>query len=175
MKLLKSFLLIIVLVAFSACSSDDDNGPTNIELTIENLTGTYELIYLRGSSQTTITATDGTTVVTETDVWEGDTFTNTVYEFNADGTYTTSGSFVETYTITVTGQSPETDSEIVDIESSGTYTVNTQNRTINFDGDEIGEVTLFNGTELRVVENYTETSDSFTETGTIEIRLIKQN
>ncbi|WP_299110827.1 hypothetical protein [uncultured Winogradskyella sp.] len=174
MKLLKSFLLIIILVSFSACSSDDDGGGSNsVELTIENLVGTYEVTFLRGSSETSVTATDGSTVVTETEEREGDTFTNAIFVFNANGTYTTSGNFRETSTVTITGQSPETESEIVSIDDSGTYSVNTESRTIIFDSDEINDVTRFNGTELRIVENYIDSFESFNEVGIVEIRMTK--
>ena len=176
MKTLKLFVFAIAIFTLSACSSDDDSNstPPAVELTIANLTGTYDVFSVTDSSERTVT-TNGITVLVSSYVSSGDTFTDTVFTFNADGTYTSSGSYRETSTNTITGQTPITETEIVSIDDSGTYTVNETSRTITLDGDIIYDVTLFNDTELRVVENYTESDQSFTDIGEFEIRMTKQN
>lgn len=174
MKLLKFFLFTAAILTVAACSSDDDDSTPLVELNVENLTGTFEIFSITDSAETTVTS-GGSTVQFSTYVSEGDTFTNTLMTFNADGTYISSGSYRDTSTTTVIGQTPETEFEIVSMDDSGTYTVNTTSRTITLDGDDIFDVTLFNGTELRIVDNYSETYNSFTDEGTFEIRMTKQD
>lgn len=172
MKTLKFFLFVATIFTLSACSSDDDNGgPVQIALTVDNLTGTFEFTFYEGMAQTTTTA-QGSTVVIETETYSGDTFTNARVTFNDDGTYELSGSYRETSTITVTGQSPMTEMEIVTFDHTGTYSVNTESRTINFDGD-VQDVTYFDGSNLTLRGEDTETSGGFTYTDSFEYRLVK--
>ncbi|MDT0558513.1 hypothetical protein RM697_07645 [Ichthyenterobacterium sp. W332] len=171
MKIFKFFLFTITIATLSACSSDD--GPASVELTNENLAGSFAITFYQGSSETTVQATDGSIVVTESDTYFGETFTNAIVTFNADGTYSLMGSYVEVYTVTVTGQAPETNEEIVMLDESGTYSVDNTSRTINLDGG-IVDVTLFDGTNLYFTGNYSETFGDFTETGQFEYRMVKQ-
>lgn len=171
MKLFKSFLLAIVVVTITACSSDD--GPASVALTNESLAGTYEINFYEGSSETTVEL-NGSTVVAETETFVGDTFTDARVTFNANGTYTLSGSYVETYTVTITGMAPETDSEIVDFDEAGTFSVDNASRTITLDGS-IVDVTLFDGTNLRLRGTYSETFGDFTESGQFEYRMTREN
>ncbi|WP_431133835.1 hypothetical protein [Psychroserpens mesophilus] len=177
MKILKFFLFAMAIVSFSACSSDDDSnddqGPVEIVLNNDNLVGTYEIIYYAGSGQTSVTATGGVTVVTETDVYSGDVFTNAMLTFNTDGTYAFSGSYVETYTVTVTGQAPETQQGVVNLDETGTFGFNNANRTITLNG-ELYNVTFFNETNLNMTNSYEETFQGITETDSFEFRLEKQ-
>lgn len=174
MKILKFFLFAAIALTFAACSSDDDGVTPVVELNIANLVGTYDIFSITDSSETTVTG-GGTTVQFSTYVSSGDTFTNTVFTFNADGTYVSSGSYRDTSTTTFTGQAPETVMEIVTIDDSGTYSIDTVSRTLTLDGDDVYDVTVFNGTSLTITDNYTETSQSFTDEGTFEIKMTKQN
>lgn len=174
MKFLKLFLFTALIVSITACSSDDD-GPVSVELTNANLAGTYNITFLEGSSQSSVVTESGNTVVTETETNSGDTFTNAIIVFSAAGTYTVSGNYRETRTVTVTGQSPQTEQEIVTLDESSTYSTNNTNRTITFDDDTVNDVTLFDGTNLHFSESYTDSFESSTAVGEIRVRLVKQN
>ena len=113
MKIFKLFFFAAVLLMMTACGNDDDGGPSQTELNIANLAGTYNITFLEGSSELSVTTGSGNTIVAETETYSGDTFTNAILVLNAAGTYSISGSYVETYTVTVTGESPVTDEEIV--------------------------------------------------------------
>lgn len=168
MKILKFFLVVAVLFTITACSSDDDSS--RVELTSENFVGTYNVVFFEGESEETDA---GSGVVVSRESFEGDTFTNAVFVFNNDGTYSSSGSYRLTTVERVTGQSSETTTEIEEFDSSGTYSLNTESRTITFDGD-ISDVTRFNGVNLTIETTNTETEDGDTITEEIEIRLVKQ-
>ncbi len=173
MKTLKFFLFVATIFTLSACSSDDDNGgPVQVALTIDNLTGTFEFTYYEGMTETTGTV-QGNTVTLATTTYFGDTFTNARTMFNSDGTYENSGSFRITTTTNVMGQDPMTESEIITIIDSGDYVVNTEGRTISFDGN-LTEVIYFDGTNLsiRTTDNYTDENDNDVSE-TAEYRLVK--
>jgi hypothetical protein len=160
MKFLKLFLFTALIVSITACSSDDDDGPVPVELTNGNLAGTYNITFLEGSSQSSVVTESGT---------------NAIIVFSAAGTYTVSGNYRETLTVTVTGQSPQTEQEIVTLDTSSTYSTNNTNRTITFDDDTVNNVTLFDGTNLHFSQSYTETFESSTVVGEVRVRLVKQN
>lgn len=173
MKTLKFLLLVATIFTMSACSSDDDGGgaPAQTELTTANIAGTYAITYYAGRSETSATA-QGSTVVIQTEEYSGDTFTNAIATFNADGTYVLSGDYRETYTITVTGQAPVTETEIIPLDDAGTFSVNNTSRTITLDGDVL-EVLFFNGTNLNIMGSDSETDQGFTYTDEFEYRLEK--
>ena len=177
MKILKFFLLAITIVSFTACSSDDDNNDEDdvvlVELTNANAAGTYDIIYYAGSSETSVTAAGGVSVVISTEVYSGDTFTDAEFTLDLNGNYAFSGSYRETYTLTVTGQAPVTTMEIDDFTDSGFYSLNNLERTISLDGD-VSNVTQFDGTNLRIIGSFTDTIGNETEVDTFEYRLVKQ-
>ncbi len=175
MKFLKFFLFTAAILTVAACSSDDDSSTPVLELNNTNLAGSYDITYYVGSSESSITASDGSTVVTETETYSGDTFTNAVIAFNADGTFSITGSYRETYTTTVTGQDPETDSEIVTLDEAGSYTTNNTSRTITFDGEDILDVIVFDGTNLTLRGSFMETFEGVTYKDEFEYRAVKQN
>ncbi|SER07500.1 hypothetical protein SAMN05421824_2976 [Hyunsoonleella jejuensis] len=172
MKTLKVFLFVAVALIFSSCSKDD--GPVVIELNATNIEGTYEITLLQSSSRTTSTASNGSEVLIETETSVADTFTNAILTFNANRTYTTSGSFRVTYTLTVTGQNPETESEIVTLDDEGSYSLDSNNNTISLDGD-IFDVLSFNGTNITLRGEDTDNFNGETTVTITEIRLVKQN
>jgi hypothetical protein len=174
MKILKFFLLAITIVSFTACSSDDSNNDSvaEVKLTNANLAGDYEITLYKGETVTSVTATNGTTVITERVTFSGDTFTNAIFTFNADGSYISSGSYVRTTKVNVTGQSPVTNEEIVTIDESGSYSLNNTNRTITLDGNII-DVDVFNGTKLNISGSNEENYQSVTESTTFRYKLRK--
>lgn len=174
MKILKFFLLAITIVSFTACSSSDDSsdGVASVKLTNANFAGDYEVTLYKGEIVTSVTATGGSTVVTERRTYSGDTFTNAIFTFNEDGTYMSSGSYVRKTRVNVTGQSPVTNEEVVTINDSGFYSLNNANRTISLDGD-VADVDVFNGTKLKVSGSSEETYQGITESETFRYKLIK--
>ncbi len=175
MKILKFFLLAFTLVAFVSCSSDDDSSGDDVmvvELTNANLAGTYAITFYAGSSVTTVTATDGSSVVTERENYSGDTFTDAIFVFNENGTFSASGSYRENSTLMVTGQAPQSDSVIVNIDLSGSYSLNNATRTITIDGQTF-DVNTFNGTNLKVTGTVIETSGNTTVEDSFEYRFVK--
>lgn len=168
MKIFKAFLFIALALVVTSCG--DDDAPV-VELTNSNLVGTYNVVFLEGSFEETDNSSG---VVVARAEFRGDTFTNATFTFNENGSYTAEGSYRSTTTFTVTGEAPSTESEIVDLDDTGNFSVNTNSRTITFDG-EVNDVTLFDGTNLYVISNDTEVEDGNTTTFTSEIRLVKQN
>ena len=172
MKFLKPQLwLVVLLMVFTACDNDDDNS-NSVELTIENLAGTYNITFLENSTENTQIASNGEEVVIETQDCIGDTFTNVQFTFNIDGTATFSGSFREVCLTTINGNVTE-DSEIVDLEDMGPFSVNSTNNTIIFNGLS-ADVTLFNGTDLQLEIIDIDTFEDETETFTSEIRMVRE-
>lgn len=170
MKILRFFLFTAALLTITACS--DDDAPL-LELTNANVAGTYEVVFLELNATVT-TQLNGTTVEAGTIEAVGDTFTNAIFTFNADGTYMSSGSYRVTTTINPSQGATTTDSEIESFDDQGTYSVNDVNRTITLDG-ETASVTLFNTNNLRIVGEDVEVEDGNTITSTSEIRFVRQN
>lgn len=168
MKILRFFLLAVLTLSVTACG--DDDSPT-VELTTSNLVGTYDIIFLESNS---VETDNGSGVVVERTQSVGDTFTNAMLVLNQNATYTVSGSYRVTETITTTGESPTTETEIENLDDSGSFSVNTTSRTITFDG-EVNDVTLFDGANLYLTNSDSEVIDGNTTVFNTEIRLVKQN
>lgn len=162
MKILKSILILTLFsVALTSCSSDDDGG-SSFELTAANFAGNYSLNFYEDTEIETRTINGGTIVTTIESV--GDTFTNSVLTLNADGTYVDKSSYRITETTTLTGNPTTTETFIVSETTTGTYTLDTVNKTVTFDGD-IFNITRFRETELRLTISDTEIfNDIVTET-----------
>lgn len=129
MKFFKLFIIAIAVTTLSSCSSDDDSS-RSVDLTLENLAGTYKITLLEEFSELSRTASNGTEVIIETGNCEGDTFSNTRLVINTDGTYTTTGSYRTICERTIDGDMTTDDPEIESFESSGSLTVNEANNTI---------------------------------------------
>lgn len=169
MKIFKLFFIAIAVIGFTACSSDDDNN--TVELTNANLAGTYDVVFLEGSEVET-DASSG--VVVRTIQITADTFTNAIFIFNTDGTYSSSGDYRINFTITVTNVGTETESEIDSFDEAGNYSTNDTNRTITIDG-QVSDVTLFDGTNLYITFEETDSFNGNTTVSNSEIRLVKRN
>lgn len=169
MKIFKTFLFVALALIITSCG-DDDDAPV-VELTNANLVGTYDVVFLDGSI---VVTDDSTSVILISAEIIGDTFTNATFTFNENGSYTSTGSFRSTTTATVNGQDPITESEIEDLDDSGSFSLNSSDRTISLNEDVIN-ITLFDGTNLHLTSIDTETEDGNTSTFTSEIRLVKQN
>ncbi len=177
MKLLKLFLFSVAILTFAACSSDDDVAETTtvLELNNANLAGTYELVFFEGTYTTTTEASNGTTVIVETETFTTDTFTNAIFTFNEDGTYTSSGNYRITYVLNISGQDPETEIEIDTLEGEGSYVTNNTNRTITLDLDSVEDVILFDSSKLNIMGGDVDVFEGDTTTSEFEIRLVRMN
>ena len=172
MKFFKFFFIAFAVFGLTACSNDDDSS---IELTNENIVGDYEIILYQGLREETETASNGTEVLIETETFTTDTFTNTSFIFNDDGTYLISANYRITYSLTVTGQSPETNSEIRNTNYDDTFFIGDNGSIII--GDIGYDVQFFDGTNLYLTTtNSTENFDDTNSTNLydIELRLRKR-
>ncbi|MFD1062203.1 hypothetical protein ACFQ1Q_03015 [Winogradskyella litorisediminis] len=169
MKSIKILILAVLALTLNSCGDDDSPG---VELTSENLAGTYDITFLRSSYEETVTASNGTTFVSESGTTVGDTFTDAIWQFNTNGTYSVSGSYRVTETTTSNGQT-ETDTYIDFLDDSGSFILNNMDRTIVADG-LFYDVTVFDGTNLYLTFEETDTFGNEVEVSRGEIRLVKQ-
>lgn len=173
MKIFKLFFLFTLAVTVTSCSSDDD-GSAVIELTVANVTGTYDITFFQSSIIETETGPNGTQVMNESSTALGDSFTNAILVLNADGTYESSGSLRITTTTTTDNGETIMDSETDTLDAEGNFSINTQSNTITLD-DEVFNVSDFNGVNMTIRSEQVFTFDDETITSTSEIRLVKQN
>lgn len=174
MKFSKILLLLVIAVSIVSCKSDDD-GAVAFTLSNTNIAGTHALnFFLVNIDQSLefngIPVTSNTSVV-------GDTFQVTAV-FGDDGTYTISGQYRIVATVTVGGIS-ETDTEIIVLDESGAYQINTTDQTITMSslnelGDGTFDVELFNETEFRLTQTISETTPDITSTATSELRFVRE-
>ncbi len=175
MKNLKLFLLVITATTLTACPSDDDNvNPPDpqIDVTTDNLIGTYEIIFLEEFFELFETGPGGSEITIEKEICVGDTFTNATFTFNLDGTITTSGSFRQVCDLTTNGTTTSS-SDITQLGESLLYIPNDSNRTIRIDFDDVYDVTSFTQTTLNMSLNELVVIGSEKERYETEIRLVR--
>ncbi len=165
MKLSKILLILFVSVSVLSCKKDDDSK-TSYTLNNANLAGDYDITYLKADVDQVVEING--VPVTSTIRAVGSVFQATV-SFTENGTYTASGNYLLTTTVTAGGNS-ETDEEIITLDDSGTYSVDANSETISLSGaTDIGdgtyEVTLFNEDEIRFVleDSYSDTDGNTTD------------
>ncbi|MCB0464107.1 MAG: hypothetical protein KDC78_00320 [Aequorivita sp.] len=177
MKLTKLIFLFVLTLAAVSCSKDDNNDPEPYNLTNANLAGTYKISAVSGNSTST-TNVSGTTVTIATTTVVGDTFQVSII-FNENGTYTATGQYRIVTTITPTGQDPIVSEEILVVDSSGSYSVNSSNQTITFNSNDdsfvegLFDVTLFNNTTFNLMQEDVTTDGGITTTSEANINLTR--
>lgn len=164
--------MVALVTAFSSCNNDDDS-PT-VELSNANLAGTYEITFYQGDSETTVEASNGSKVVTEKESFKTDSYTNAIFNFNQNGTFTSSGSYRIEVTKTVTGAAPQTNSAVEILDESGTYSLNKANKTITINGNTY-DVVLFDGDRLYITGTEEDVDGDFTTVSEWEIRLKRKS
>ena len=122
MKTIKILLLLFVCTTLTNCS--DDNAAPTYPLSYENIAGNYNIQSLSLNLETTLNI--GIVPVTSTANGVGDTFQIDLI-MNQDRTYSVKGAYRLVTTATVPGNPPVTTNEILNIDESGTYTINTNN------------------------------------------------
>ncbi len=177
MKITKMLVIMFLAVAAVSCNKDDD-GPEPFVLSNANLAGTYKISSLNASSTST-TNVSGATVTVATATVVGDTFQVNIV-FNTNGTYTAIGNYRITSTITPTGSDPIVETEILTVDSSGSYSVNatTQKITMTPSDDSFVdgtfEVTLFNQSNVNLAQEDVSVEGGITTTTIGTINLVKQ-
>lgn len=130
MKILKSLFILFIAISLSSCSTED-SAPT-YPLTYENIAGTYDIQSLSLNVKTTINV--GAVPVTSTANGVGDTFQVDLI-MNQDRTYSVKGAYRLVTTATVPGVAPTETKEIINIDESGSYTINSDNSITFVDPD----------------------------------------
>lgn len=151
MKLTKLIFLFALTIATLSCSkNDDDNGPDPYKLSTTNFVDTYKLKFLEIKEVQTITFNNGTTS-TSTSTTVGSVFQNVNYLFNSNNTFTATGLYNIVTTVTnADGSTTVNDPVIVNLDESGTYSLNISDSKLTTTDDE-GEVLSFE------IKDYTET------------------
>lgn len=132
MKIFKNLLIVLFAIAIASCSS---NNTTNeiYSLTNANIAGNYNIQNFNFETDITTTS-NNIPIKVATATATGDTFQVDLI-MNQNGTYTAKGAYRIVARLTpVVGNSTET-IEIINIDNSGNFTLNTVNNTITFSGD----------------------------------------
>ena len=171
MKPTKLIILFLLAVSVLSCSNDDDGGDEPFVLNLTNLAGTYALNFFNVDLQQTIEF-QGIPITSTTEI-VGDTFQVELI-LNENGTYAIEGEYRITATTTVAGET-ETVSEIVTVDDSGnfvldndleTLTINSTNPLLN----DVYQISLFNETQLNLIQEISLEEDGVTSELTSEQR-----
>lgn len=168
---MKLNLLVLLFVAaiFTSCNNDDDN---NFTASAESFVGVYNTTSLNSNGEETFTSNGETTTFVFTD--EGSDF-DLVWTFTADNTYSVIGSYTSNFSETENGTT-ETDTEVINVDETGTYVLNLTNDTVALTGgvDFSFDLTTFTENVLEFSSTETETGDDFSDTTTLSVRLVRQ-
>lgn len=153
MKLMKYLFLFTLAFGVLSCSKDDD-GPDPYLLTRTNFVGTYSLKALEKKEVETITFTNGSKSSSST-VVVGSVFQNVRYNFNADGTFSATGLYNTVETVTnADGSVVVNDPIIVNLDKSGTYTLDTTRKTVTVTYEDESQttydITLYKENEMKL-------------------------
>ena len=171
MKFLKFIFFLCVITLITSCS-DDETAP-KFPLSSANLVGNYEMNNLETQGSEDATSSSGDTVNLTKTSTVGDTF-QLDFVLNANGTYTASGQYRTVSRITPNGGATSEESEIIVINATGSYQLNSDN-TITFNpqtGDffeGIFTIKTFNETSVILSQDQEEVhgNTSFTAQATV--------
>jgi hypothetical protein len=165
MKNIKFILFLFLSITILSCS-DNDNSVPAFALSNANIAGTYNMSSFNIDIKAS-TVVSKVTVPVSTGKNVGDTF-QINFILNANGSYTVDGQYRVVSTITPTGMTPITNTEIIDIDDSGSFSINTTNNTINFISskddflDGTFEIKTFNENSFSIEEETQETDGNIT-------------
>jgi hypothetical protein len=165
MKNLK--LILFLFISASLLSCGDDNNTPAFPLSNVNIAGNYDISNLVVSTDITTTL-NGVPLKIGTATTTGDLFKVDVV-MNADGTYNVEGSYTVIARLAPVVGNPVETRDIIDIENSGTFTLNTTNNTITFSEGLVRDLTgtlevqLFNETSFSLFQEVDVTVGSNTE------------
>lgn len=164
MKTLKKLAFIALTIVLVSCGSDDSSP--SLDLTNENIVGTYNMTSFEFTNESEISVAGVSTPITSIEA-TGSTFqVNTV--FNDDGTFILSGEFLLT---TESDLLDDDTTEIIDLDgATGTYALDADNNDItlsfnllddlgiNLDG--IYDIDTFSASELEISKKDEESVES---------------
>ena len=146
MKFFKFILVLLITVSITGCSNNNSNEPLFV-LSNANIAGTYDVT--SHSLNTAISTTsNGITFEVGSIEANGDTFQLDLV-MKSNGTFTLNGAYrVVAVTKFVSGDQVDK-TEIINIDSSGKFSINSLENTITFSGTEgllkgALDVTVFN-------------------------------
>lgn len=161
MKKVHLLCIIIVSALFTYCETDDDNS-SDLEVSVENIAGVYNLTDLFAQETETETFAGQSTVTI--DRTRGTSY-NATATFTSAGTITYTGSYDYIEETIVNGTVTDTDMDTENFNNSSvSYSVNSNNRTItiNSGGDqEIWNVQELSANKLIIVMSEVDTDYSF--------------
>jgi len=175
MKLLKFIFFLCVVTSITSCG-DDETAP-NFPLSSANLVGNYEMNNFEAQGSEDATSSSGDTVNLTNTSTVGDTF-QLDFILNANGSYTASGQYRIVSTITPNGGTPSEESEIIVINATGSYQLNSDN-TITFNpqtGDffeGIFTIKTFNDTSVILGQDQEEVQGNTTFTAKVTVGFIR--
>ena len=180
MKLLKFVFVLFVTVSFTSCS-DSETDAIPFVLSNANISGAYNISSINLDTKvTSVTDVSGVPVpFVATSTSTGDTFD---FEFilKADGTYTASGLYRIVSVITPALGDKVTNSEIISITDSGTFTLNTIDAQITFFSalddflNGTFNILIFNETVLSLYQEMEEVDDAVTTEINANISFIRE-
>jgi hypothetical protein len=165
MKIFKFILILFITVSITSCSSEE--GEPTITLSNANIVGSYDISKLNIVEVESATSSAGVTVELSKNTKIGDTF-QVELEIKSNGTFTASGEYRSTSTVVPTPTNGQEDPKIININSSGSYELNTSLNTINFtqnEGDFIDgsfDITTFNETTVIMNQEATDIQGGIT-------------
>lgn len=173
MKLTKLIFLFTLAIAAVGCNKDDDNTEP-YKLNTTNFVDTYKMKFLEVKISETVTFSNGTTS-TSTSTTVGSVFQNVNFVFDSNNSYTANGLFNTVTTVkNADGTTTVGDTVIVNLDESGTYSLNTTNEvvtTTNQDGDVVAfDITKYTENEMNLFSEVEITSNNSTTITTIEYR-----
>ena len=168
MKLSKVIIILIISVLVVNC--DNDPKEPTIILSNTNIAGSYSITSLNTEMKvTSVTQVGGVSVPLDvaTASNNGDTF-QIDFQLEENGSFKAIGQFRMISKVTPTIGNPETETVILDIDTSGTFDLDTTNNTIQFNvsfGDFLSgtfNITTFNETVLVLYQETEETEEPIT-------------
>ena len=168
MKLSKVIIILIISVLVVNC--DNDPKEPTIILSNTNIAGSYSITSLNTEMKvTSVTQVGGVSVPLDvaTASSNGDTF-QIDFQLEENGSFKAIGQFRMISKVTPAIGNPETETVILDIDTSGTFDLDTTNNTIQLNvsfGDFLSgtfNITTFNETVLVLYQETEETEDPIT-------------
>ena len=175
MKVLKFIFFLCVVTSITSCS-DDETAP-KFPLSSANLVGNYEMNNLETQVSEDATSSSGATVNLTNTSTIGDTF-QLDFVLNTDGTYTAFGKYRTVSTIIPNGGTPSEESDIIIIDATGSYQLNSDN-TISFNPqtgdffDGIFTIKTFNETSVILSQDQEEVQGNTSFTAKVTVGFIR--
>lgn len=131
MKFLKFIFILCISIALHSCREDANEPP--LLLSNATIEGNYDITSMVVEQVETVASSSGNSnLILTTITGVADSFDDINFALTANGTYTAVGGYRVVVTEVPNGESPITDTEIMIINASGTYQLDTTKNTITF-------------------------------------------